>query len=219
LSLVFIPAITLGALFWLRNLGVYGGFDVLGLARHNIVVVGQPTTAQWIAAYGFGGLLSRGLTTTFHSFWGQFGWLAVPMPDSTYLALGLISFMAVIGWIGWLIELRKLAPRPTPQSIILVLLLLLTVAGFIWYNLTFVQHQGRYLFPALIPIGMAFSIGLNQWLSKIKSAAVRLTLRTNHNLTPWLDEAQWVAFALVFILLARLDIIALQRYIIPNLTS
>jgi 4-amino-4-deoxy-L-arabinose transferase-like glycosyltransferase len=219
-ALVFVPALTLGALFWIRNMGVYGGFDVLGLARHNAVVVGQPTTAQWIADYGFGGLLSRGLTTTFQSFWGQFGWMAVPMPVSTYLILGALSLAALIGWIWWLIERGKVqgAQRIGPQAIILALLAFLTFAGFIWYNFTFVQHQGRYLFPALIPIGMVSALGLDQWLSKIKSIIARLTSRSKRDLTPWLDEAHLLAFALVFIFLARLDIIALQRYIIPNLT-
>jgi 4-amino-4-deoxy-L-arabinose transferase-like glycosyltransferase len=219
-ALVFIPALTLGALFWIRNMGVYGGFDVLGLARHNEVVVGQPTTAQWIADYGFGGVLSRGLTTTFHSFWGQFGWMAVPMPDSTYLVLGVLSVFAFTGWIGWSIERGKVqgAGRISPQAIILALLTFLTFAGFIWYNFTFVQHQGRYLFPALIPIGLVFSIGLDQWLSKIKSIIARLTARSKRDLAPWLDEAHLLVFALVFIFLARLDVVALQRYIIPNLT-
>jgi hypothetical protein len=32
--------------------------------------------------YGFADTVWRGLTTTFHSFWGQFGWMAVPMPDA-----------------------------------------------------------------------------------------------------------------------------------------
>jgi 4-amino-4-deoxy-L-arabinose transferase-like glycosyltransferase len=39
--IVFVPALLIGAVWWLRNLIVYGGFDVMGLARHNAVVVGQ----------------------------------------------------------------------------------------------------------------------------------------------------------------------------------
>jgi len=219
-ALVFIPALTLGALFWIRNMGVYGGFDVLGLARHNEVVVGQPTTVQWIAQYGIGFLINEALTKTFHSFWGQFGWMAVPMPDSTYLVLGILSLFAFIGWIGWSIERGKVqgAQRIGPQAILLALLTFLTFAGFIWYNFTFVQHQGRYLFPALIPIGLVFSIGIDQWLSKIKLIIARLTSRSKRDLTPWLDEAHLLIFAVVFVFLARLDIIALQRYIIPSLT-
>jgi hypothetical protein len=33
---------------------------------------------------------------------------------------------------------------------------------FAWYNTKFLQHQGRYLFPALIPIGTAAALGLDK---------------------------------------------------------
>ena len=219
-SLIFIPALSLGALWWIRNLRVYGGLDVLGLARHSAVVAGQPTTADWIATHGWSGLLNEGLTTTFHSFWGQFGWMAVPMPDSTYLLLGLLSLAAFVGWVWRLIEMRAAEHRGRirPQSGLLALLALSTFVGFVWYNLTFVQHQGRYLFPALIPIGLAFSLGLDQLLRKLKEILIRLTSRGQRDLTPWLDEAHLLAFGLLFIFLARLDVIALQRYILPTLT-
>jgi hypothetical protein len=41
----------------------------------------------------------------------------------------------------------------------------LMALGYIWYNLEFVQFQGRYLFPALIPLGLFFSLGLYTALS------------------------------------------------------
>lgn len=215
--LVLVPAFILGALFWIRNLGVYGGFDILGLARHNAIVIGQPTTAEWIAQYGLGGTIGRGLTTTFHSFWGQFGWMAVPMPNTVYLVLGALSVVAVIGWLWWVIEgeLRKISAR----AILLGLLVVLTFGGLFYYNLTFVQHQGRYLFPALIPLGLMFTLGLDHWLDKIRAIVVKVTAKSKRDLTPWLDEAQLLALALVFLYLVRLCVVALQNYIIPNLSA
>jgi hypothetical protein len=44
-----------------------------------------------------------------------------------------------------------------------MLLLLLTTGLHVGYNLTFVQHQGRYLYAALIPIGLAVAVGLGTW--------------------------------------------------------
>jgi 4-amino-4-deoxy-L-arabinose transferase-like glycosyltransferase len=236
LSFVFIPALLIAAPMWLRNLSVYGGLDVMGLARHNAVVVGQPTTAQWISDHGVGGLLQHFFTTTYQSFWGQFGWMAVPMPDREYLLLGILSVIALIGWVWWLIGRMKDAPsgpppqngghgqggrmkRLSPQAIILTLLVILTVGGYLYYNLTFVQHQGRYLFPALIPIGLAFSIGWWQIIGQIKTWLARRLSRSTRDWAPWLDEAQLILFALVFIYLARLDLVALQRYILPNLSA
>ncbi|HEY4721298.1 MAG TPA: DUF2142 domain-containing protein, partial [Anaerolineae bacterium] len=207
-ALVLVPALTLGALWWIRNLGVYGGFDILGQARHNAVVVGQPATLQWINDYGLGGLLSRGLTTTFHSFWGQFGWMAVPMPDSLYLLLGLLSLVAFVGWVWWLVNSIQHSAlssqkKSSPAAIILATLTVLAFMGLIYYNFTFVQHQGRYLFPALIPIGIVFALGLDHLLGKIKIVLLRLTSRSKRDLSPWFDEAQLLAFAAIFILLAR----------------
>jgi 4-amino-4-deoxy-L-arabinose transferase-like glycosyltransferase len=225
LSFTFIPALFIAAPLWLRNLSVYGGLDAMGLARHNAVVVGQPTTAQWISDHGVGGLLQHFFTTTYQSFWGQFGWMAVPMPDREYVILGALSVIALIGWGWWLIGRRKAEGRRmkkalhlTPQATLLVLLFILAVGGYLYYNLTFVQHQGRYLFPALIPIGLAFSIGWWQIIDQIKTWLARRLSRSTRDWTPWLDEAQLILFALIFIYLARLDLVALQRYIIPNLS-
>jgi 4-amino-4-deoxy-L-arabinose transferase-like glycosyltransferase len=226
--LVFAPALLIGAVWWLRNLGVYGGFDVMGLARHNAVVVGQPTTAQWLIDYGTGGLLQRFLATTYRSFWGQFGWMSTPMPDREYLLLGGLSIIALIGWAWWVVARRNptgaLRGKQEARSnvsyagMLLSLWFVLTVGGYLYYNVTFVQHQGRYLFPALIPIGLAFSIGWWQVLDKVKGLATRLLVRSSRDWVPWLDQAQLIIFALIFIYLARLDLVALQRYIVPTLT-
>ena len=218
--IVFVPALLIGAVWWLRNLSVYGGFDVMGLARHNAVVFGQPTTAQWLIDYGAGGLLQRFFTTTYRSFWGQFGWMSTPMPDREYLILGVASIIALIGWVWWVTANRKTqeAGSKAPYAgLLLSLWVGLTIAGYLYYNLTFVQHQGRYLFPALVPIGLAFAIGWWQILVKIKGLLARLLSQSTRDWAPWLDQAQLIIFALVFVYLARLDLVALQHYIIPNL--
>jgi len=57
--------------------------------------------------------------------------------------------------------------RPSSEqqhALVLGLTVLLTAALHIYYNLTFVQHQGRYLYPALIPIAVGFVAGWAYWL-------------------------------------------------------
>jgi 4-amino-4-deoxy-L-arabinose transferase-like glycosyltransferase len=221
--LVFLPALGLGALWWLRNIGVYGGFDVLGLANHNAVVAGQPLTSDWITRLGLGPFLQSALATTFHSFWGQFGWMGVPMPDTFYLALGALCLVALAGW------LLSLRPNPSAQTassqlttalphhrttalphypttplshyhtIALTLLVLLTFGYYIFYNFTFVQHQGRYLYPALIPLGLMFSIGIDHWARRLPR------------------PVGLAVYAGVFAALAALDVWALYRFVIPAL--
>ncbi len=199
LLLVFAPALLLGALWWARNLAVYGGLDVLGKAAHDAAVVGQPRTAEWLAQYGLGGTVGRFLRTTFVSFWGQFGWMAAPLPGWMAAGLAALTGAAVVGLALAGDDGRRntehgtgtadgrpptaasktmyhnqapVGGRPSSlvsserrlQALVLALTFLLTVALHVFYNLTFVQHQGRYLYPALIPIAVGFTAGLGFWL-------------------------------------------------------
>jgi 4-amino-4-deoxy-L-arabinose transferase-like glycosyltransferase len=158
------PAFLLGALWWGRNLVVYGGLDVLGKAAHDAVVVGQPRTAEWIAERGSTAVLQSFLTTTFNSFWGQFGWMTHPLDGRVYPLLWLFTAVWLIGLVVALATWWD-RQRPSPLAVVILLAqFLLTLAVHIGYNLTFVQHQGRYLFPALLPIGVGVSVGLGVWI-------------------------------------------------------
>jgi hypothetical protein len=167
---------------WLvRNHLVYGGFDVWGLRRHAQIVIGQPRTAQWLAQMGWSELLRAFATTTFQSFWGQFGWMGIVLDRRFYLLFTLASALAI--WGLALLAARSLwygerdAGRENPMFSryqlsrwclpgLLVLWLGLTAVSYMWYNVQFVQHQGRYLFPALIPMGLAFAMGFSEVLGR-----------------------------------------------------
>ena len=82
--IIFGTAGIMGLVWWLRNLYVYGGIDVLGTATHNAIVVGQPRTSEWIRDLGYLQTLRTFTQTTFQSFWGQFGWMGVVMPQWVY---------------------------------------------------------------------------------------------------------------------------------------
>ena len=154
------------ALPWLlRNVSVYGWHDPLALQRHDTVVAGQLTTAQYLAANGHRALYRAFAVTTFRSFWGQFGWMGVLLDRRIYGVFGLISFLAGGGLlISAFSVLRTSEARralPWRGLTLLSLWLVATVAGYLWWNTHFVQHQGRYLFPALLPIGVGASAGLH----------------------------------------------------------
>jgi hypothetical protein len=209
--LVFGPALFIAALWWIRNLSIYGGLDIYGLANHDTVVVGQPRTADWIRDQGLSGWLERGLTFTFQSFWGQFGWMGVLMPTWLYRALGVWSGMLMVGFLYWLREARKeqrVAGDDGPYlQRNLGLIFLATTLGFVllaylYYNRTFVQHQGRYLFPALIPIALGVALATE--------ALLRL-VRMPQRLRPF-------AFATPYLAMVALDLYALWRFILPALT-
>ncbi len=229
LALVFGPALLIALPWWLRNFALYEGLDVYGLANHNVVVVGQPRTSEWVADYGWRYVLQEGVTTTFQSFWGQFGWMGVLMPTWLYQALALCSGVLVVG-IGytctcaalrrecrcWVLQSPersgaglgigyRVLQSPERSGIrywVLGTTVLWVILAYLYYNCTFVQHQGRYLFPALIPIALGVALAVDGLL----------------RLARWPERLRPPAFALPYLALAALDLYALWRFIIPALT-
>lgn len=192
--MVFGVALVMALPWYGRNAVLYGNLDILGLGRHNAVVVGQLRTADLLAQVGWPAYLQNFLTTTFHSFWGQFGWMAVPMSERVYLALTLLTVTAFVGGVlgigrleigdsvpigYWRLgensnspqqnvsrftphapRLTHHAPRTRSALALMAFTIVLMLLGYLWYNLEFAQFQGRYLFPALIPLGLFFTLGL-----------------------------------------------------------
>lgn len=94
----------------------------------------------------------------YRSFWGNFGWLAVPLPDWLYILLGLLSLLALLGlfWVG----LRKAGSWGLSEWLALVSLFGLGTAifaGFAKQTMFLATEgglaypQGRYLF-VLVPL-------------------------------------------------------------------
>lgn len=164
-SLAFLPALLIALPWYLRNARVYGGFDILGLRRHDAIVAGQLRTADHLAAIGPGRYLFDFARVTFDSFWGQFGWMAVPIDSRLYLALALASLLAAGGLALWI---RRTPALLSPAQIQALRLLGLAVIflglGYLWYNSQFVQFQGRYFFAAIAPLGLFFTLGLREAL-------------------------------------------------------
>ena len=146
--------------WWLRNLQVYGWPDLLGQVRHAVVAAGQPQTAAWIASHGVGAWLQRLAVFTFQSFWGQFGWMAVPMHTTAYRVLLVFCGLLAGGWL-----LHRFFDRPEQGPLVdgravrlLCFSLSLTLVAYLGYNLHFVQHQGRYLFSGIVPLSLAVAV-------------------------------------------------------------
>ena len=207
---VILVAAAVNLPWWLRNAATYGGLDIAGLGRHDAVVVGQPRTADWIADNGLGGLLSRFVQFTFNSFWGQFGWMAAPMPGWIYAGLLAFTGAALAGLALALARNQRKQEEVTPAQrdgvLLLALTLAITAAQYLFYNVTFVQHQGRYLFPALIPISFVVALGLDGW---IRPLGERFHLPM---------AVRWIPPAVVWLGFAALDVYALVRVVVPSLT-
>lgn len=168
---LFGAALVVAIPWYVRNVAVYGWPDLLGTRNHDAVVVGQLRTADYLAAVGWAAYLKNFLTTTFHSFWGQFGWMAVPMDRRIYLAVGLLSALMAVGillalWQGEREEANELKSQQAGNMSLVTLWVILTILMYLYYNISLVQFQGRYLFPMLIPLGWLGTLGLRETLSR-----------------------------------------------------
>jgi hypothetical protein len=153
-------------LWWLRNLGIYGFPDFLGLRAHDLVVTDQARTAAQIAQLGFGPYLAESLQISFNSFWGQFGWMTLPLQEGFYRLFLVFTLIASGGLVVNALQPKSDAPRRPHARTVWALLwgaVLLTLLAFIYYNSEFLQRQGRYLFPGLIPLAIFLALGLDSW--------------------------------------------------------
>lgn len=167
-----LPALILGGVWWLRNVSVYGFPDFMGLAAHDAVVADQPRTAERIELLGWGGYLEEITRVTFNSFWGQFGWMAVPLQTTWYNVIGAVLAVLLLGLGVDTFYLRRVEPPPLSHPGwraqraawgLLILTAVLSILAYIYYNTEFQQYQGRYTFTMLVPFGLWLALGVDGW--------------------------------------------------------
>jgi len=140
----------------------------------------------------------------FESFWARFGWLNVRLADSWYVVLAAVSGVAGLGLLsafvrGWR---RRFVLQPYQWRAIVVFAImavsayaLIMAKEVLYLSYTVgVVPQGRYLFPAIIPLATLFVFGLDAW---VPAGRKRL--------------AAWVGF-LAFVLFGLMCLVA---YVVP----
>ena len=209
-----ILALGMGAIWFVRNAEVYGPLDWLGLARHNAVVAGQPRTLDLYGSYLVAATFY--FPIMFRSFWGQFGWMGVPLDSRTYMVLFAFTVLVIIGLVIFLYRLRR-EPAGVERSAESARLILLgawvafTFVATVGYSLEFFQAQGRYLFPALGAIGIAAVCGIAGWLSLFGAGDTRS--KGKARFLHWGVPVGFLALLIAF------DLFCLYRFLIPGLRT
>jgi hypothetical protein len=95
----------------------------------------------------------------FTSFWGNFGWLSIPLPGAFYFLAGAISFIAIIGLVVWNAFRRwRWTYREWLGTLSLLAVAVTVFIGFARQMTPLVTlgfdapPQGRYLFVLIVPI-------------------------------------------------------------------
>jgi hypothetical protein len=141
---------------------------------------------------------------TFAGFWANFGWLTLPLDPPWYGALALVCLATLAGLGLWYRDEFTLWSKggsslPTWQSKSLLLLVvglsLILLQTFLPMMGRHWQPQGRYLFPAIIPIATLLSLG---WR------------RIHRRWGSGLGLTAWMAFFFL------LHVLCLFHYIIPH---
>ncbi len=211
--------LALGALvaapWWLRNVSLYGWRDPLAQRVHADLVNDQLTTAAFVEEFGLVQLLERGVVFTFDSFWGVFGWLSVFLPAWIYVGL---AGACVASGLGFAV-VRNGAPRTRRSGTAALCGAVLAagvLAGFVWYNLGFVQHQGRYLLPALPVVATFLALGSNRVALVLGRWSVKRQIGVPAGRRA-LPDWSWGVTALWPIGLYVLAWWSLTRYVMPGL--
>lgn len=170
LVLIVLPALFIALPWYIRNASLYGNLDILARTWHDVVVVGQLTTGDFVAQVGLAAALERFFVWSHDSFWGVFGWMGVWMDARIYTAALAFGLAAAAGCI-WQVRFRRQETVPrSPRTgyrlrfqiwslALLALSALGTLGIYLVYNTQFVQPQGRYLFPALPFVSLAVAVG------------------------------------------------------------
>jgi heme A synthase len=107
-----------------------------------------------------------------------------------YRLLAAFSLLIVAGLAIAFWHRPPLSERQRDGVALLAVTAVTVLLQYLGYNLEFVQHQGRYLFPALVPLALLCAAGMWGWAVALESIwpAGRRALR-------WLPAALTPALA------------------------
>lgn len=179
-GIVLLVSLLVGGWWLLRNQVVYG--NLLGMTQMQQAFMTHSQSVQNMLSHGVdpGSYLLMVVVWTFRSFWGAFGHMMNTsdfMPGWAYVLTAVVSLVSIVGACRTLKTLKEEAAWQSGVPIIFGLTLAIVLLSFLQLNMTVFQAQGRYLYPALIPISVLWTLGLTVALpSKWKNYVLPVAL-------------------------------------------
>ncbi|MBN8568236.1 MAG: DUF2142 domain-containing protein [Ignavibacteria bacterium] len=171
-SYVFIFTLVVAGWFYYRNHFMYN--DILLTEVEKITVPMHYDPKPILSMY----FIYPFIPGLFGSFFGVFGWMNVAIPFFIYVFYFILTAFSVFG-------ISKNAPRQkfTPMKLFIVCSLTICLAGVVYYNLSYSQHQGRFLFPVISLVAILIISGLNNFFANFnKDLLNRNVLRVFYTL-------------------------------------
>ena len=189
-----VPVAMVSGWWYVRNLAMYGDPLAWNIWEANIDLRREVLTVSGLA---------RELPAMFRSFWGVFGGLTLPYPEAVYTALGILTLIATVGFLLWVWQrARRLEPEQYlfhnvrfMQGMLAFTWLGILLAAWMRFMLVAPAAQGRYLFPALPALALAFGLAICLWPTGIRhvAAAIPTGLFLLCAVTPtWIIEPAFV---------------------------
>lgn len=179
-----IAALVVASPWYVRNARLYG--EALPMRTFHQEFAGTSRAADWIGKQplqvdAWTGDLRPGPIMTGPAYaWLVANWTArtfyaaytprskqsigapVFLPPTAYLLFGIVTGLGFIGAVWRLFEVRQWQGVVLATVITLGLALVLVLASFAAFASTYFQAQGRYLYPALLPLSLMWAAGIER---------------------------------------------------------
>jgi len=152
--------------WFVRNMQLYD--DPLLLRAFERTFAGTARAEQFLkAGVSMTEYLQQVADWTYRSFWFAYGTArtaekGIPnfLPDRVYAVLGVWHLLTLLGFVLSLWREREdFSEGALRWWAVAGVLFVLVLAAFVRFILTYFQTQGRYLYPALAPVVLAFAMG------------------------------------------------------------
>jgi len=173
------------AWFYFRNIQLYNDVFLSSIEMQTVpYYVDVKSIFSFYLLYPF-------IPGLFGSFWGVFGWMNVALPFLIYVLLFLFCASIV------LFSLKKITLLKFSNEKILfaVLSIVFCLMGVVYYNLSYSQHQGRFLFPVISFISIFLVYGIKNAAEKFKR-----------------EKLIYVSIVIFFVLIDVISLVTIERF-------